>query len=1201
MSTFIKKMKLGKKETQNAGDDSSAAEVTDSQSLKHPPLAPQEVVALSKGLSPVQISSQGLSCHISYKEEKKSYKVVLRSKQQIVSDELIEPTDRKKKAVTDFMFKGLIGIHLHPSGMVLALDQEDNFRGEARANQPPAEIVSGPMTPTVESEDQQRFFTIDLAQCTEETPLLIAPNHGKYHMLVRPLPKTEGCWGLYLSNPKGYVREDSPSVSILKPNTHFVIDREFFTSRATSGDGGIDARNWNKAIVDPILMRMTVDENARLTIEEIFTLTGLTLLLEVDRPVYLGTAGNRTPEQQNTHQKMYADMLDAIRKETQDEQNERGQEAALAKDRRRIVNLVAVGIQKRNQDKVSKLALELAVKEVLAPFYAGAGGSDSVMVVDHQTISLLNAIAGEIVGWVEADTSRALAVSAVEKAIEQAAPLLQQDGLEEMMSLELPAVESHALAGNNSLFGDLVAQAKRLLSSKQFAREIRQVSKDIQASTDKLDQQAFARKLDLLVAQEVHGAFEKTLVRLAVKGYLLQTEKERRTAMGYEMKQVVEAPLTSHELDNILKRYDAYSLYMTRSFDDRMSRPLSSLLQDFQHGANDERERSLSTKPFLTYLIALRSSGGKISAKSDNAPAVSSLQAIPDAIPDISIIQPDPDVAKALIRVIHREGTLLEAPFDLAPRSSSLPDGVPSGLWYAVQDLSQYIMGYYLTGESNQAKDRRQLNAIITGFTTIILQKVANFYRDLKKLPTSDAWDDMADVIGQSTGLLETVSGANPEDELLNLRNRPGHVSEEPLNLKAELRRIIVELEKDGTLDLGAYRFKQQLRSFAMSGMGGSGSSVMLPIKMLAKDGLFVIRSKYNNEVFDKSVRLIREEDVEGVTTVLQSALSSEHDPYSLKPRMPEIKQLSKAAIYKLIHALPFFNHFSVYEKTKISEFDTCFKLFRKGEVILRQESKDIAFFVVIKGHVRALEKGFDLRKYAPGDMFGEMAFLTNQPQSMTIEALTNVLVLRVDQKMFTHLGPESREKFKDHIIDRQVKTLAETTSSMSKRVSTNLQVAPPPDHTNLDGELAQISREEAIDMIEGLSFFDDFSTFEKRRMIAFFTSFRSYQPNGEIIREGMDDDKAFFILIRGEVHVIKGNNIIVKLGPGEFFGDMAFLTNEARTTSVRSIGPVLSLKLDPKLTERLGSEIREKIKDQFIVSLTERVSQTLGLMSRSL
>ncbi|MBF0445716.1 MAG: cyclic nucleotide-binding domain-containing protein [Magnetococcales bacterium] len=1172
------------------GNDTNTSAGTGNKkpTLVHPPLKAGRILAISNLFCPILMSTQGLSCDITYNKEEKSYKVILRSKGKLVSEEVIDPTDRKKKAVTDFMFKGLLGIHLHPSGLLLTLDPEEDLSGQIRKSQPPAEIKSGAAPD--DDIDKLRFTTVDLEECTDENPLLISPNIGKFHFLVKPVAGSGGQWGLHLSNAKGFVREDSPVVAVLENNANVLIDRQFFTSR-TSGEGGLDARSWNKSVPDPVIMHLQVDEHNQLTIEEMYTASGISLIAEEYDTISLGIPGLGSQERDDEFKKKFADILVSIKKATLSEGGEREIEHNLQAERQRVIEEASQAIQKRNDDGISKLALELAIKEVLAPFYSEGGGD----LVTHDTIALLNAVTGEIIGWLEADTSRALAVAASERAIEHSADSLPWEGIGEVMSLELPEVQANTKGGQNALFGDLVAHAKKYLTSKIYVKQIRQLSKDLKASSEPEEQQEYVRQFDALVLEMVSGTFERTLVRIAVQGYLVNTEKERREALNYDTRHIGAIEITNNDISTILKRYDSYAQFMERGFAERLAKPLDNLISDFQHGTNSEEESSLSTSAFVTYMVALRASGGKVSASGDVAsPSVSSLQGIPDAIPDISVAQTEPGEPIACVRVIHREGELLEAEFQLAARSDDVPEGVPNGLWYGFQDLAMFIMKYHLTGDVKRSKDPAQGKALVLAFSIILLRKVANFFRDLKGLPTSEEWEDVGEVIGTSKGMLEVVPGSNPEDEFLDIHRRPSSVSEPPLNIRHELRGVIAELEREGTVDMGIYLFKKKMRSFAMTGTGGKGPKVLLPIKMLAKDGMLLMRSKFNDEVFEKAIRVIKKEE-EGEQGV--------DDPFGLVIKK-SVKRLSKRAIYELVHGLSFFKQFSVYEKTKISDFDSSFTIYHKGDVILREESQDIAFFIVIKGHVRAVKGGSDLKKYSPGDMFGEMAFLTNSPQIMSVEALTNVLVLRLDKDMFSQLGPESREKFKHHIIDRQVRSIAEATNQMQKKMqsdggSKTFIPAPPPTHTDLDGEVAQISREEAIAMVDNLSFFDQFSVFEKRRMIAFFTSFRSYKANSEIIREGMTDT-SFFILINGEVQVIKGEAVIVEFSSGEFFGEMAFLINEARTSSVRSKGEVLALRLDPKLTEKLGPEIREKIQDQFIYKLTDRLVATIDLMSKT-
>ncbi len=381
---------------------------------------------------------------------------------------------------------------------------------------------------------------------------------------------------------------------------------------------------------------------------------------------------------------------------------------------------------------------------------------------------------------------------------------------------------------------------KKHLTSKIYVKQIRQLSKDLKASTEPEDQQEYVRQFDILVLEMVSGAFEKALVQIAVQGYLIDTEKERRGALNYDTRQVGAIEISNNDLNTIIKRYDSYAQFMARGFADRIAKPLDNLITDFQHGTNSEEESSLSTSTFVTYMVALRSSGGKVSASGDAAsPSVSSLQGIPDAIPDISVVQSEPGEPIACVRVIHREGELLEAEFQLAARSEDVPEGVPNGLWYGFQDLAMFIMKYHLTGDVKRSKDPAQGKALVLAFSIILLRKVANLYRDLKSLPTSDEWEDVGEVIGTSKGMLEVVPGSNPEDELLDVHRRPSFISEPPLDIRHELRGVIAELEREGTVDMGVYLFKKKMRSFAMTGTGGKGPMVLLPIKCLPKVACF--------------------------------------------------------------------------------------------------------------------------------------------------------------------------------------------------------------------------------------------------------------------------------------------------------------------------------------------------------------------------
>jgi type IV pilus assembly protein PilB len=90
------------------------------------------------------------------------------------------------------------------------------------------------------------------------------------------------------------------------------------------------------------------------------------------------------------------------------------------------------------------------------------------------------------------------------------------------------------------------------------------------------------------------------------------------------------------------------------------------------------------------------------------------------------------------------------------------------------------------------------------------------------------------------------------------------------------------------------------------------------------------------------------------------------------------------------------------------------------------------------------------------------------------------------------------------------------------------------------------------------------------------------YEDGDIIIQEGNEDDKNFYKLVRGKVGVLKqGKKIAEITEPGEYFGEMACIMNEARYASVISIGRC-KIKRYPgeKLTELIEKypEISRKL-----------------------
>jgi CRP-like cAMP-binding protein len=68
-----------------------------------------------------------------------------------------------------------------------------------------------------------------------------------------------------------------------------------------------------------------------------------------------------------------------------------------------------------------------------------------------------------------------------------------------------------------------------------------------------------------------------------------------------------------------------------------------------------------------------------------------------------------------------------------------------------------------------------------------------------------------------------------------------------------------------------------------------------------------------------------------------------------------------------------------------------------------------------------------------------------------------------------------------------------------------------------------------------------------------------SFPAGRELTREGVAGDD-FYVLLDGEVEVLRNGAPVAQMAAGDFFGEIALLGHSARTATVRTTGPVRAL-----------------------------------------
>ena len=194
------------------------------------------------------------------------------------------------------------------------------------------------------------------------------------------------------------------------------------------------------------------------------------------------------------------------------------------------------------------------------------------------------------------------------------------------------------------------------------------------------------------------------------------------------------------------------------------------------------------------------------------------------------------------------------------------------------------------------------------------------------------------------------------------------------------------------------------------------------------------------------------------------------------------------------------------------------------------------------------------LSALADGDYFGEFSFLTQRPRSASVEAITACRVLEIRHDEIFEVEPGFTEPLLRFYKERVVELM------MAK--SPVFSLLRPGDRREL---------------------------LEKAQLLE--------QPDQSIlVEEGERNDSLFFIK-RGEVEVFHRDEqgvpiFINKLEQGEFFGEIAAITGESRTVSVRAMGDVSVFRIRrDDLVRILNKEPR--LKKLFEDTIKSRTKQT--------
>lgn len=173
------------------------------------------------------------------------------------------------------------------------------------------------------------------------------------------------------------------------------------------------------------------------------------------------------------------------------------------------------------------------------------------------------------------------------------------------------------------------------------------------------------------------------------------------------------------------------------------------------------------------------------------------------------------------------------------------------------------------------------------------------------------------------------------------------------------------------------------------------------------------------------------------------------------------------------------------------------------------------------------------------------------------------------------------------------------TKKNVSNRYQTGLEFAIDLSKAfeTLNGPEENILDQEKFNAIKQLAFFEGFPDSEIWEIIRAST-WQEYKEEDEIIIEGELDD-CFYIIIKGEVGVLKNERTIRLLGVGDCFGEMGYLAKTKRTATIKALFDTTLLKINSTVISQVSSNCQIRFLKVFLRTLIHRLSMTTDIATQ--
>jgi serine/threonine-protein kinase len=134
---------------------------------------------------------------------------------------------------------------------------------------------------------------------------------------------------------------------------------------------------------------------------------------------------------------------------------------------------------------------------------------------------------------------------------------------------------------------------------------------------------------------------------------------------------------------------------------------------------------------------------------------------------------------------------------------------------------------------------------------------------------------------------------------------------------------------------------------------------------------------------------------------------------------------------------------------------------------------------------------------------------------------------------------------------------------------------------------------EDVIDYIHNVHFFNHFTKKQVQEIMEASNVIR-VPKDTVMVTEGEIDD-SFYIILSGRAVVKKNNRDIATIKRGECFGEMAYLSGDSRTATVKAETDCILLKISAMLLDKSSQEVQLLFLKRFAMTLLHRLSVSIS------